>query len=166
MLGLLTRPLATLQLRREKHRSIEKQKGKLLKKKQQDRFVLPNKRHTGKADQAHPVVDGTSNRTLQTVDTWFTSATEDHSVSSLPAADNDHSRCTFPPLHTRHPALDNQDFDELLNRSRGWLFDPSQSATFPSTPHHRDREFTKAMGQTDFEKFIFRPLTNPGPRLG
>ena len=61
--------------------------------------------------------------------------------------------------HSRRGALADDDFQGMLYQSRGWAYDPSQTASLP----HHEREHNRALAQPDFELFIFRPTA---PRLG
>jgi hypothetical protein len=66
--------------------------------------------------------------------------------------------------HRRCKALDNADFEELLCKSRGWMYDPHEEDSHKNhaRPKH-DRSRNLALTDVDFERFIFKPST---PRLG
>jgi hypothetical protein len=53
--------------------------------------------------------------------------------------------------HNRRPSLARDDFDKLIIRSRGWVYDPSESA---SKPHHT-RDHNRALSELDFNRYIF-----------
>lgn len=78
-------------------------------------------------------------------------------------------------MRKRNRALSNKDFDQLMIGSGGWTFDPSdidgcrlwqQDASSKnelqrrpgSKKTHNDRCKNRALAQTDFDRFIFRPF--------
>ncbi|CAB9501955.1 expressed unknown protein [Seminavis robusta] len=55
--------------------------------------------------------------------------------------------------HSRRMSLTDRDFDSLLVRSRGWVFDPADGK---SRPHH-DRQHNRAMAGNEYDKYVFAP---------
>ena len=86
----------------------------------------------------------------------------EESMASLPSANSvgssKSSEMASPPRpthikhrqtsHSRHLCLADDDFDGLIVRSRGWVYDPSMR----TNPHHRSRN---SLAGTDFDKYIF-----------
>ena len=91
---------------------------------------------------------------------------EDALMIAMEAAAHADAPIVLTPTRPRHPhrrsqALTNDDFEQLLVKSRGWRFDPNEPLVRPKRGH--DRERNQALSSYDFEKFIFKPT---GPRLG
>ncbi|CAB9501957.1 expressed unknown protein [Seminavis robusta] len=55
--------------------------------------------------------------------------------------------------HRRSLELTGGDFDTLLVRSRGWVYDPADSETKP----HHERQHNRAMVGKEYDKYIFAP---------
>ena len=117
--------------------------------------------------------DGSASSTWLHNDPSFELPEDDPSTSTSSSAAGAHVSSTpATPLHTattsssrngrkhrRLPCLANDDFDELLSKSRGWTYDPSEPPSpRRSSRHHHDRSRNKALAQTDFERFIFRSI--------
>lgn len=68
-------------------------------------------------------------------------------------------------VRNRNRALSDDDFEQLITVSCGWMFDPSEEMTkmkIDAVPTHNARLKNRAFGPADFERFIFAPTC---PRL-
>jgi hypothetical protein len=94
-------------------------------------------------------------------------------VQHAATSDTTSSTCTSTKRrsHRRSDALAQQDYDDLIVRSRGWVYDPAEAKAKERTanpsmlvsdkPHHlhRDRLRNRALTEDDFDQYIFAPRT-------
>jgi hypothetical protein len=129
------------------------------------------KRHSSKESQTtletHPSEGSASQCWLQLNPSFELPDEDETSVASEPTMDPAvvplSSSCdpTTPShvvravhRHRRSGAFDNGDFDELLTKSRGWMYDPSAPPS-PFKKHH-DRSRNLSLVESDFDRFIFK----------
>jgi hypothetical protein len=93
------------------------------------------------------------------------------SIRSSPTTMDTTSKGTKRPRHHRSGALVQQDYDDLIVRSRGWVYDSTEvkerstngtmilSIKNKQHTHRRDRLRNRALTEDDFDQYIFAPRT-------